>query len=44
MAPPITAPARMARPSLPVYYGNDGLAILAGAVIGGAIAYQIATH
>ena len=28
----------------PVYYGNDGLAILAGAVIGGAIAYQIATH
>jgi uncharacterized protein YcfJ len=28
----------------PVYVGNDGLAILAGAVIGGAIAYQIATH
>lgn len=29
---------------LPVYYGNEGLAILAGAVIGGAIAYQIANH
>ncbi|HEV7477493.1 MAG TPA: hypothetical protein VGO02_07135 [Burkholderiales bacterium] len=29
----------------PVYaYGNDGLAILAGAVLGGAIAYQIANH
>jgi len=28
----------------PVYVGNDGLAILAGAVLGGAIAYQIATH
>jgi hypothetical protein len=28
----------------PVYVGNDGLAILAGALLGGAIAYQIATH
>jgi hypothetical protein len=28
----------------PVYAGSDGLAILAGAVLGGAIAYQIATH
>ena len=36
-APVYAAPA-------PVYVGNDGLAILAGALIGGAIAYQIATH
>jgi len=28
----------------PVYYGDAGLAILAGALIGGAIAYQIANH
>jgi hypothetical protein len=31
--------------SAPVYHSNDaGLAILAGAVLGGAIAYQIANH
>src|SRR5262245_51249772 len=36
-APVYAAPA-------PVYVGNDGLAILAGAVIGGAIAYHIATN
>jgi len=36
-APVYAAPA-------PVYVGNDGLAILAGALLGGAIAYQIATH
>jgi uncharacterized protein YcfJ len=33
------------RPAPVYYYRNDaGLAILAGAVIGGAIAYQIANH
>ena len=36
-APVYAAPA-------PVYVSNDGLAILAGALLGGAIAYQIATH
>jgi hypothetical protein len=36
-APVYAAPA-------PVYVGNDGLAILAGALIGGAIAYNIASH
>jgi hypothetical protein len=36
-------PVVVHRPA-PVYYSNDGLAILAGAVIGGAIAYQIANH
>jgi uncharacterized protein YcfJ len=39
----VQRPVYVQRPA-PVYYGNDGLAILAGAVIGGAIAYQIATH
>ncbi|HEX6690110.1 MAG TPA: hypothetical protein VF110_03085 [Burkholderiales bacterium] len=36
-------PVVVHRPA-PVYYSNDGLAILAGAVIGGAIAYGIANH
>jgi len=40
----VQRPVYVQRPA-PVYaYGNDGLAILAGAVLGGAIAYQIATH
>ena len=39
----VERPVVVHRPA-PVYYGNDGLAILAGAVIGGAIAYQIANH
>jgi len=40
----VQRPVVVHRPA-PVYYGNDaGLAILAGAVIGGAIAYGIANH
>jgi hypothetical protein len=39
----VERPVVVQRPA-PVYFGNDGLAILAGAVIGGAIAYQIANH
>jgi hypothetical protein len=40
----VQRPIYVERPA-PVYaYGNDGLAILAGAVLGGAIAYQIANH
>jgi len=39
----VERPVVVHRPA-PVYYGNDGLAILAGALIGGAIAYQIANH
>jgi hypothetical protein len=40
----VERPVVVHRPA-PVYYSNDaGLAILAGAVIGGAIAYGIANH
>jgi hypothetical protein len=39
----VQRPVVVHRPA-PVYYSNDGLAILAGAVIGGAIAYGIANH
>ena len=41
----VERPVVVHRPAPVVHYSsNDGLAILAGAVIGGAIAYQIANH